>query len=895
MIKKYTLLGLFLSLSITIFAQGMDFMKGSGGQMPNGTIYGKLIDSATNKGVEAAMIELLQMKMDSATKKPIQVVVDAVLSNKNAQFRMENIPLMGQYTVKITSMGYKTRLIPFSFIDRNAMKQGKMDMSKLAGGLDKDLGNIKLSIDNQTLEGVVVRGTTPSVKMGIDRKIYNVENSMTSAGGTATDVLKNIPSVNVDIDGNISIRNSSPQVFVDGRPTTLTLDQIPSDQIETIEVITNPSAKYDASGGTAGILNIVLKKNRRPGYNGDVRANIDQRGKIGFGGNINAKQGKVNLFANVFYNQRKSISNGSTDRTTTFNNTTTKMLQTDQNNGGGNFMFSRLGFDYLIDNRNTLTVSGMLMGGKFKNSSNSNILIDSISSMGDRQSKILRYSDGDSKFRNLGGAIGFVHNFPTNGHQLTADLNYNKSRNENLTTVSNNNYANINGPATGTYNQQQNGKGNNERITAQIDYTNPIADNSKIETGARLNQSNVYSENILSVINPNGSVTVLPPLSSKFKYTDRVWAGYGNFASKIGENFGYQIGLRLESSEYTGNVNSSVKNSGGGGYRDTANNFSIKYPVSLFPSVFLSQKLKSDQELQLNYSRRINRPGFFQLFPFTDYSDSLNLSRGNPELKPEFVNSFEFSYSKNFNKVNNLILSVYYKNTESLITRYQAKETNAITGNPVLVNTYTNANSGFVGGFEVITKNKITDWWDLTGNLNLYTSKIYIDDPSIPTPDQLYSWFGKMNNNFLLSKRFTLQITGDYTSKTILAPGGTGIGGGGGFGGGGRGWMGGVSGNAQGYSMPNYGMDAALKYEFLKNKAASITLSVNDIFKTKSSDIYTSSTFFNQHSVRTRDQQFFRLNFSYRFGKFDASLMKRKNMKSSQEGMQSGMENMPQQ
>ena len=171
----------------------------------------------------------------------------------------------------------------------------------------------------------------------------------------------------------------------------------------------------------------------------------------------------------------------------------------------------------------------------------------------------------------------------------------------------------------------------------------------------------------------------------------------------------------------------------------------------------------------------------------------------------------------------------------------------------MLVNTYTNANSGFVGGFEVITKNKITDWWILQV-IWIYILQIYIDDPSIPTPDQLYSWFGKMKNNFLLSKRFTLQITGDYTSKTILAPGGTGIGGGGGFGGGGRGWMGGVSGNAQGYSMPNYGMDAALKYEFLKNKAASITLSVTIYLK--QNQVIFIIHIFQSTQCAPRDQQF---------------------------------------
>lgn len=874
---KFLFTGIFLSLSLSVLCQGMP----NGGQMPKGSIYGKIVDSANGKGIDAATVELLQFKMDTVTKKPARTVFDMVLSDKNHEFRIENIPMMGQYTLKVTALGYKPYSRPFAFIDRNAMKQGKMDMPSIMGQLDKDLGNIKLSIDQVTLATVTVIGSKPTVQLGIDRKIYNVEGNLNAAGGTAIDVLKNVPSVSVDIDGNVNIRNSSPQIFVDGRPTTLTLDQIPADQIETVEVITNPSAKYDASGGVAGILNIVLKKAKRVGYSGNLRAGIDQRGKINMGGNFNVRQGKFNFFANAMYNQRKSMTWGTTDRTTTLQDMTTKLSQSDKGVNNGNFMFGRLGFDYFLDSRNTITISGMGVRGTFNGITNSNILIDTTSSTSNIQAKILRESIGNFNFRNLGTSVGYVHNFPKNGHQLTADINFNKSRNWNVNDIANRNFSESNGPQTGSFAQKQDGNGNNQRLTAQIDYANPITDKTKFETGLRLNQSSLSSDNRISFVMPNGSVILQPLLSSNFNYTDRVWAGYGNVSSKIGEKFGYQFGLRLESSDYNGKVK--------GGTND---NFKINYPVSLFPSIFLSQQMKKDQQLQLNYSRRINRPGFFQLFPFTDYSDSLNLNRGNPALRPEFTNSFELSYSKNFNKSNNLILSTYYKHTNKLITRYQAPDVNPVNLDTVLVNTFINANSSYVGGFEAISKNKLTPWWDLTSNLNIYTSKINMKDPVITTVGQIWSWFGKINNDFKLPKNFTMQVSADYNSKRVLAPGGSS------GGGGGRGPMGGmggsVSGNAQGYSMPNFDVDASLKYEFLKNKAASLTLSVNDIFRTSANDVYTFSNFFDQHSVRRRDQQFFRLNFAYRFGKFDASLFKRKNIKSEQESMQGGMEGMGQ-
>src|SRR4030095_10184844 len=211
----------------------------------------------------------------------------------------------------------------------------------------------------------------------------------------------------------------------------------------------------------------------------------------------------------------------------------------------------------------------------------------------------------------------------------------------------------------------------------------------------------------------------------------------------------------------------------------------------------LSEKLTDKQELQLNYTRRIDRPSFLQLSPYTDYSDSLNLSRGNPNLKPQFTNSLEMAYQLNYQK-NTFLASVYYKFTTDLITRYQTKELNPLTDSVVLINTFINANSSYVGGLELIGRNNLTSWWNLTTNLNIYTSTINSD--CVLTAPASYSWFAKINTTFKIPGNFTLQVTGDYTSKTNLPPGGTG----GSGGGGGRG--GPVSGNAQGYSLPTGGV-----------------------------------------------------------------------------------------
>jgi outer membrane receptor protein involved in Fe transport len=517
---------------------------------------------------------------------------------------------------------------------------------------------------------------------------------------------------------------------------------------------------------------------------------------------------------------------------------------------------------------------------------NSDLFVDTLHGSGNTTSSYTRrLSNSNNSFNNLGGTIGYKHTFPKSGEEWTADANYSRGKNENNNSIVSNIYNAVGGPLTSVYQQQQTGSGTNEYITAQTDFVNPISDKSKIEAGARAAFRNVSSVNDFGIVDKTGTIIPQPLLSSSYSYHDRVLAGYLTYSNAI-KNFGYQVGLRAENSSYDGSSNYTTKDSASGVPKDTIGNFSNNYAVSLFPSVFLTQKLGGQQELQLNYTRRIDRPNFFQLFPYTDYSDSLNLSRGNPDLKPQFTNSFELAYQKTFKGNNTLLASIYYKYTTDLITRYQSKEINPLTDSIVFVNTYINANSSFVGGLELIGRNTITKWWDLTTSINIFTSKINAAD-SIKTVGQTYSWFGKINSSFKFLKKFTLQVTGDYTSKTVLPPGGSA--GNGGGGGGGRGFGQTVSGNSQGYSQPTGGVDAALKYEFLKSKAASFTLSVNDIFRTRVSDVYTEADDFNQHVVRRRDPQIFRLQFNYRFGKFDVSLFKRKNNRDDSDNVQSAM------
>lgn len=834
-------------------------MPGRSGQQITGRFYGRVVD-VTNKGIDAASVILLQVRIDSATQQRKETTIGGMLTKPNGDFSIENVPARGRYTLRITGIGFKSYEQMVTF-ERTGQPSGGQNGGMVS--LDRDLGNIKLQLDDKLLSNVTVTSSKPQLQLGIDRKVFNVEQNLVSAGGSAVDVMRNVPSVSVDIDGNISVRNSSPQIFVDGRPTTMTLEQIPADAIESVEIITNPSAKFDASGGTAGILNIILKKNKRVGYSGNVRVNADSRGRIGGGGNVNLRQGKINTFlsANVF--PRKSKGTGTTNRkeyienNTTHIDTTVHSIQQDRSLNKGIFGFGRAGFDYFINNRNTLTVSGSYSKGKMTPYTFSDITFDHTYDQWDSLSHNERTSNAANKFKNWGAQASFRHVFPKTGHEWTADATYNKGENNNLNLIRTDYFETENKLFDRTYQQQQIGNGMNENLVVQTDYVNPFSENSKFEAGVRASVRSVNSANNFFSILENGAKNPITRQNVAYESSDNVYAGYVNFASRI-KNFGYQLGLRAENSEYKGDV------------INKGQSFNIKYDISLFPSIFLSQKVTDNDELQFNYSRRINRPNFWQLIPFTDYADSLNISRGNPNLSPEFTNSFELSYSKSFKNRDNFIASIYFKNTTDLITRFTNREFDTVLKRNVILSSYINANNSYITGLELTSRNKITKWWELTSNANFYTSKIDLE--GVADPDQFISYFIKLNNSIKLPKSFTIQLSGDYNSKRLTS-GGVGGGRGGGFGGGGFG--GGSS--AQGYIRPQFDIDAAIRYEFLKDRAASISLSMNDVFRTRKFDSHTESLTFVQDVIRRRDPQVLRLNFNWRFGKFDSNLFKRKN------------------
>lgn len=809
-----------------------------------GTISGHLIDFQ-GRPIAQASVNLLRVIKDQSTGKEREILFKSTSSLENGTFIFTAISIKDKWKIKISSVGYIAKDILVDSTSNNKI-------------LKQDLGSISLENDHRKLDEVTVTGRKALLEMDIDKKVYNVERNIVAAGGTAIDVMRNMPSVQVDIDGNVKLRNAAPTIFVDGKPTTLTPDQIPADAIEKIEIITNPSAKYDASGSMAGILNIILKKNKKIGYNGMVTLGADRFGGTNFMGSLNLRQNKFNISLTGMNMRMRTNIEGDSHRSSTINGVTSIVDQDIDGKTKGMITFGRLGIDYDLNPRTTVSVAGILVEGKFR--PNENTLISTTTQ--EIPSTSSRISESERRFKPRGFQAGVVQKFKTEGEELTVDVNYFGGTNQSngLYTT---NYLDDDRGIIGSKIQKYIGSGDNKFMTVQADYVKPFKNGMKLETGVRAQINKLKNLNTNSIKGLNDQdFQDISAASANYDSKNTVYAAYASLGGNLNDWLSYKVGLRAENSTYDAElINTNQK-------------FHNRYPLSLFPSLFLSKKLTEKDQLQMSVTRRVNRPNFFQLIPFVDYTDSLNITRGNPDLVPEFTTSGEFSYSRTHGK-GTFLASVYYKYTTNLITRFLTQELNPITDKMDFINTYINANSSKNYGAEFTYTNNLKKWWDLTADLNLYHSKIEVDNNSLSTG--MWTVFGKLNNTFNLPKNWNLQLAFEYQGKTNMPvtqnqtfgpP------------------MNQAQSSSQGYIKPFYGIDFAIKRSFLKNQAASVTLAVNDIFRTRGNTIFSSGDGFSQTYYRLSNPQLIKLNLSYRFGKMDMNMFKKNKNQNTMEGIQ---------
>ena len=804
-------------------------------QVNSNSLYGKVIDKASAKGLPAVSVQLYAGPARDS-------LVSAMFTRANGDFRFNNLPVTDSFKLVLSAIGY---------VPKEQLLQFTAGQNKNA--LQKDLGNVLLEQDVQTLTAVTVTAQRPALEMGIDRRVFHVERSLTATGGTAVDVMKNIPSVTVDVDGNVTLRNSSPQIFVDGRPTILTLEQIPADNIERVELITNPSAKFDAAT-TGGIINVILKRNKRVGLNGVASTGVGYPDILNGNLTLNAREGKFNFFGSGSYNQSGGESSGETERQNKENGVIDNYFnQNSVNTRNRRFTSLRFGLDYFLDNRNTISFTQGSVKGKFSNNEvqdqeylNSSKTLERY---GDRS------SEGRSGFRRYTSELNYSHKFPDAGKELTAGITYNYGNGETNSDILNR-YYNPDGTEASTPARVRNeGSNNNDQVTFQVDFVNPLGENAKLEAGIRSYMNN-YQNKFSTFSISNGTETLLP-LSNNIEYRETVNAFYITYSNKI-KTFSYQAGLRTELSEFDGKL------------IDKGQDFGYKMPDSfqhlfdgLFPSLFLTKQLSDKEDLQLNYSRRIRRPNFWQLNPFVDINDPMNISQGNPQLRPEFTNSFELNYSKQYNN-GSMLASVYYRNNQGDITRYSDTITaeqyqqlnNAAIDSNAILNTFINAQYTNRLGAEFTLQHRFSKSFDITPTINAEYQDVKAEVGDLNLSNDGINWEAKLIANYHITtadpsffNNFSFQAIGEYESPRIMP---------------------------QGEQIPEYSVDLALRKEFLKDKRASVTFSINDVFWTdRDGAIYDTDNFY-QESYR-RNIRSFRLNFTYRFGNADIKLFNRNN------------------
>jgi len=770
--------------------------------------------------------------------------VAGMLTKANGDFSFVNMAPADSFRLVVSAIGYE----PFE----RTIHQG-IPSSNSNPKFEKDLGNIVLVPAIKQLENVTVTANRPALEMGIDRKTFNVAKSLTAAGGTAVDVMKNIPSVSVDIDGNVKLRNASPQIFVDGRPSILSLDQIPADNIEKVELITNPSAKYDAAT-SGGIINVVLKKNKRNGLNGVASASVGSPGVANGNLNVNLRQGKINLFVIGAYNQGGGKNKGETKRENKLNGVTQDYFnQVSVNERNRRFRSLRFGLDFFMDNRNTISVIQDFGAGRFTNNETQNQTY--LNNQQQLQYTGERFGDGRFGFNRNSTRLNFKHSFPEAGKELTADFTYNYgSRSDNSNILNNFMYPDgaVYKPSTRVRNS---GNSNNNQYTFQADYVYPKGENTRFETGVRSYQNTFTSYyNAYSI--GNASETKLP-LSNNYNYTENIHAVYATYSKKYG-GFSYQVGVRAEYAKFTGTL------------VDSAFKFGYEYPAglknvwdALFPSLFLTQKLNDNDQVQLNFSRRVRRPDFWQLNPFIDISDPVNLRQGNPQLKPEFVNSFELNYNHTYAS-GNFLGVIYLRNNPADITQYSdtisadqyAHLANAGIDPNAILNTFINGSVTNRWGAEFTVQQKAGSNFDITPTVNFQYRTVKASVNGLDLSNSGFNWDGKLIVNYkIVTKKYpvfnnlSFQLSAYYESPEAIA---------------------------QGKTKSEFGSDFAMRKDFLKNNKATITFGINDIFNTQRwGSIYDTPSFY-QDAYRRWSIRTFRISFSYKFGNADFSLLNRK-------------------
>ena len=758
-------------------------------------VFGKIIDSESGEPLEYATVTILKVEENS--------VVTGGITDKDGVF---NIPASkGDYNILIEYISFKNYTINNLSVNEN-----------------KDLGLISLIMDIESLDAVEIIAEETTVEIKLDKKIYTVGQDLTVKGGNAGDVLDNIPSVSVDLEGNILLRgNDAARILINGKPSSLVgidskfLQQLPSDAIEKVEVITSPSARYEAQG-SGGIINIILRKNKKLGLNGSLSSNIGYPERTGLSSNLNYRNGKINFFNSSGFSDRFSPGSGynyseyyNGDQPSTF------FEENRETERDRNSFFTNNGVEWYIDDMTSVVGSFFYNQSESDDSQTNNL--DELDSTGDILNQTVQVENEKDIDFNREYNLNFERNFNDSGHKLTIDLQYDNSKEWEDAIISENDIL----EELIESNQES------ESYLIQADYVNPIGENRQFEAGFRISQDDditdyrVYDyENFIPVEDLNQS--------NLFQYKERISALYTQYGVKVEDKYSFLVGLRLE------NTNKDIN-------QLTIEDFTNKNETGLFPTFNFGLEISEDETLTFGYNRRIRRPWSRFINPFPTKVSPINIFRGNPNLDPTYSNNIDFGYLKRYKSSFTINTSAYYQkstNTFNFISE-QTGETAEINGVdvPITERYPINLSTNTRFGFELNLSYRKGRKWNISSNFNVYSNKVEGSYNDIVYDNENVSWSYRLNNKLTLPGKIEWQ-----TRMNLRGPSET----------------------AVSKSEGDVSIDLAFSKELFKDKA-SLTLNINDLLDQRGWRTETfNDTFYNNSEWRWRRRSF-TLNFTYRF------------------------------
>ncbi|WP_225035493.1 outer membrane beta-barrel family protein [Winogradskyella sp. SM1960] len=788
----------FLLLLLMVSSTIISAQPNSNSDIKNGSVSGRVIDAQLNEPLPYVNIVI----KDMANK-----IITGGITNDDGTFEIQNIP-EGKIIVSIQFVGFKT-------VDKN-VTIGK-------GNYNPNLGDINLEEESTGLDEVTVVADVSTIQQRVDRKVITIGKDLQTAGATASEIMNNLPSVSVDQQsGSISLRgNQNVRVMVDGKisniPAEQLLKQIPSTSIKSIELITNPSAKYNPEG-MSGIINIVLHKNTQLGFNGNINVGLayDIEPKFNSSIDANYRNGKLNFYGSYGNNIRKNANDGGFTRVD---------QQIQQNfdilNNNKSHLF-KVGLDYYLDDKNTISVFTNLNTFTGKPIVNSEILYLDNPSLNESQ-----FMTGESENDSQQYNFNYKHDFNEEGHNIELEVDYNTYEG---ISDSNNIFYSSQRP-----NFIEDTDTDRNSTTINLDYVNPLTETTKLELGleARLFDTSIFYESDSREQNEFGDYI---PTTTQFDYARDIYSAYATYGNKI-EKWSYQVGVRAE----TVKVNSDAFK------QDLESNEDLNIPFEndyfqLYPSAFLTYTPSEKNSYQFSYSRRIDRPGIGQVNPLPEWSTPLISQFGNQELRPQFTNSIETNYTRQFEK-GSVTAGVFYRLIEDEIQQAILIDRTDINR---LIMTNMNFDNSTSYGVEVSSNYRPTKWWSVNASFDLFSQTQKSLAESFDSNQDIVlntvevdnvAWSARAFNNFKVSKSLSFSAFGMYRAKSKN-----------------------IQFEMNDMLMVNLGM----RYSFMENRA-SFSLSYNDIFNTMYAQ-FESERPYAQFGRFNWESQQISANLSYRFG-----------------------------